>query len=170
MEQGCSEKHSKASLAIMVPNFLISNPWRSRYSIRPTEPNFITLIHFHHLNEEATRMQTVSSGAFTQENNFRYAYSKRYQQYGRMDEPLSTSYLQRAICTHKGTHRKPSFYQICRLIKRKNSYCRIWSCNSATYDETVTSTISSTGMRVPVSRIRSFSWGRSFLMRPVISM
>ena len=64
MEQGCSEKHSKASLAIMVPNFLISNPWRSRYSIRPTEPNFITLIHFHHLNEEATRMQTVSSGAY----------------------------------------------------------------------------------------------------------
>ncbi len=55
MEQGCSEKHSKASLAIKVPNSLIPNPWRSRYSIRPTEPNFITLIHFHHLNEEANR-------------------------------------------------------------------------------------------------------------------
>ena len=42
----------------------------------------------------------------------------------------SSPHLERKICTPHGTCRKAPFYQICRLNRRKITYCRIWSCNS----------------------------------------
>ena len=94
--------------------------------------DLFTLIHFHHLNEEATRMQTVSSGA----------YYPRKQLSIRLLKTISTVWpngwtvihvVSSTDNLHAQRHASKTFIlSNLPLNQKKNSYCRIWSCNSAT--------------------------------------